>query len=156
MLFNDNITLSLESIRNATNISESELRRHLLSLCTPKLKILKKFSKGKGIVDDDSFTFNDEFTSKFKRMKVPLISDAAGNMANFAARGTYVCCTYLFSVQFCISSLADSLSLSPSLRLSLCLSVSLSLSLCLSLYLSHTHTKTSFFTHIADILSYRR
>ena len=90
MLFNDNITLSLESIRNATNISESELRRHLLSLCTPKLKILKKFSKGKGIVDDDSFTFNDEFTSKFKRMKVPLISDAAGNMANFAARGTYV------------------------------------------------------------------
>jgi Cullin protein neddylation domain len=27
-----------------------------------------------GIVEDDSFTFNDEFTSKFKRIKVPLIS----------------------------------------------------------------------------------
>ena len=109
MLFNDNITLSLESIRNATNISENELRRHLLSLCTPKLKILKKASKGKGIVDDDSFTFNDEFTSKFKRMKVPLISDAGGNMANFAARGTYVQ-NYqvldIVSMQFFVCSLA--------------------------------------------------
>ena len=110
MLFNDNITLSLESIRNATNISENELRRHLLSLCTPKLKILKKASKGKGIVDDDSFTFNDEFTSKFKRMKVPLISDAGGNMANFAARGTYVQNYQAFGtvfMQFFIDSLTD-------------------------------------------------
>lgn len=27
-----------------------------------------------GIADDDSFTLNEEFTSKFKRIKVPLIS----------------------------------------------------------------------------------
>ena len=78
MLFNDATTLTLNAIRNGTNIAEGELRRHLLSLCTPKLKVLRKESKGRGITDDDSFTFNDEFTSKFKRMKVPLISENGG------------------------------------------------------------------------------
>ena len=87
MLFNDNTIISLETIRNSTNIVENELRRHLLSLCTPKLKILKKSSKGKGIMDDDIFTFNEEFTSKFKRMKVPLISDGAGNTSSILIRG---------------------------------------------------------------------
>jgi cullin 3 len=51
-----------------------ELKQHLLSLCTPKLKILVKASKGKGIEANDVFTFNAEFTSKLKRIKVPLIS----------------------------------------------------------------------------------
>ena len=30
--------------------------------------------QGKGITDDDCFTFNDEFVSKLKRIKVPLVS----------------------------------------------------------------------------------
>lgn len=46
-LFNENITLSLDDIRQATNIQEAELRRHLLSLCTPKFRILNKSSKDK-------------------------------------------------------------------------------------------------------------
>jgi Cullin family len=87
MLFNENTTLTLDAIRNATNITENELRRHLLSLCTPRLKVLKKASKVKGIVDDDSFTFNSEFTSKFKRIKIPLIIEHAGNAATMAAAG---------------------------------------------------------------------
>ena len=74
LLFNEQTTWTLTAIRQACNIPESDLKRHLLSLCTPKLKILKKASKGKGITEDDSFTYNDEFTSKFKRIKVPLIS----------------------------------------------------------------------------------
>eukprot|EP01036_Dinobryon_divergens_P026477 gene26477-35136_t len=74
MLFNQQDTISLSSIRHATNIPELELRRHLLSLCTPKLKILKKSSKGKNIEAEDEFTFNAEFNSKFKRIKVPLVS----------------------------------------------------------------------------------
>lgn len=74
MLFNDASQLSLDQIRAGCTIVEPELRRHLLSLCTPKLKILKKSSKGKGIEDNDVFDFNEEFTSKFKRIKVPLIS----------------------------------------------------------------------------------
>jgi cullin 3 len=45
--FNDRETLGLDALRNATEIPEQEFKRHLLSLCTPKLKILKKHSKGK-------------------------------------------------------------------------------------------------------------
>jgi cullin 3 len=74
MLFNDADTLSLAAIRQATQIQEAELRRHLLSLCTPKHRILNKASKGKGITDDDTFSFNAEYTSKLRRVRVPLIS----------------------------------------------------------------------------------
>src|SRR5690554_6363692 len=96
MLFNDADELPLDAIRQvfcsfayqsqlsrlscslvgvilqATQIHEIELRRHLLSLCTPKHRILVKASKGKGIADDDTFTFNTEYTSKLRRVKVPL------------------------------------------------------------------------------------
>jgi cullin 3 len=52
-----------------------ELRRHLISLCTPKHRILRKGSKGKGISSDsDVFSYNDEYTSKLKRVKIPLVS----------------------------------------------------------------------------------
>ena len=47
MLFNELETLGLDAIRAATEIPEMEFKRHLLSLCTPKLKILRKHSKGK-------------------------------------------------------------------------------------------------------------
>ena len=48
MLFNDRATLSLDQIRAGVGaVPESELRRHLLSLCTPKLRILRKSSTGK-------------------------------------------------------------------------------------------------------------
>mmetsp|Transcript_9553 Transcript_9553/g.32570 ORF Transcript_9553/g.32570 Transcript_9553/m.32570 type:complete len:734 (+) Transcript_9553:62-2263(+) len=74
LLFNEADTLSLEHIRGATLIPDAELRRHLLSLCTPKHRVLIKGSRGKGIADGDSFTFNAEFSSKLRRVKVPLIS----------------------------------------------------------------------------------
>jgi len=87
MLFNEASVKTLGEIKEATNIPDAELRRHLISLCTPKHRILKKASKGKTIVDNDSFTFNGDFTSKLKRVKVPLVSmketatsgDAGGN-----------------------------------------------------------------------------
>jgi len=48
MLFNDRASLSLDQIRAGVGaVPESELRRHLLSLCTPKLRILRKSSTGK-------------------------------------------------------------------------------------------------------------
>lgn len=47
ILFNENSTITLDTIRSSTEIPELELKRHLLSLCTPKLRILKKLSKGK-------------------------------------------------------------------------------------------------------------
>ena len=45
MLFNKGDSFCLDEIRQATQIPEQELRRHLMSLCTPKHKILKKSSK---------------------------------------------------------------------------------------------------------------
>lgn len=74
LLFNERNIYSLFEIRELTGIPENELRRHLLSLCTPKFKILNKQSKIKGITEDDSFVFNDSYTSKLKRVKIPLIS----------------------------------------------------------------------------------
>jgi cullin 3 len=73
-LFNGNETLTLSEIKSKTNIPDAELRRHLISLCTPKHRVIKKASRGKVIADDDSFTFNKDFSSKMKRVKIPLVS----------------------------------------------------------------------------------
>lgn len=82
-------TLTLDEIREATQIVEHELRRHLLSLCTPKVRILNKSSKDKDILDTDSFSFNEEFTSKYRRLKVPLIviKESAGEEENSVPSG---------------------------------------------------------------------
>ncbi len=54
MLFNSNEELSLDTIRSSVNISDAaELERHLLSLCTSRHRILRKRSKGKGLVEDE-------------------------------------------------------------------------------------------------------
>ena len=81
VLFNTHDTLTLKQIKEETQIPEDELRRHLVSLCTPKHRILRKGSKGKGISgDDDTFSYNADYTSKMTRVKVPLVSmrDAKG------------------------------------------------------------------------------
>lgn len=88
VLFNTRDTYTLKEIRDETLIPEDELRRHLVSLCTPKHRILRKGSKGKGISgDDDTFTYNADFTSKMTRVKIPMVSmrDAAGAASGSAA-----------------------------------------------------------------------
>lgn len=83
LLFNDSDTLTLGEIRTKTQIPDSELRRHLISLCTPKYRILRKGNKGRGITsDDDVFTFNDEYKSKLKRVRIPLVKETSVNANN--------------------------------------------------------------------------
>eukprot|EP00543_Licmophora_paradoxa_P017706 CAMPEP_0202461442 /NCGR_PEP_ID=MMETSP1360-20130828/49427_1 /ASSEMBLY_ACC=CAM_ASM_000848 /TAXON_ID=515479 /ORGANISM="Licmophora paradoxa, Strain CCMP2313" /LENGTH=648 /DNA_ID=CAMNT_0049083485 /DNA_START=10 /DNA_END=1956 /DNA_ORIENTATION=+ len=78
LLFNDKDTLTLGYIRTQTQIPDQELRRHLISLCTPKHRILRKGSKGKGIKsDEDTFTFNPDYTSKLKRVRIPMVRDTS-------------------------------------------------------------------------------
>ena len=78
LLYNQTDTLTLGQIRSQTHIPDQELRRHLISLCTPKNRILKKGSKGRGITSDkDSFTFNNEYTSKLKRVRIPLVKETS-------------------------------------------------------------------------------
>lgn len=75
VLFNDQDVMSLAQIIEATKIPREELQRHLISLCTPKHRILRKASRGKGISgDNDTFTYNNNYSSKLKRVKVPLVS----------------------------------------------------------------------------------
>jgi len=56
------------------DIPEDELRRHLLSLANPKLRLLNKSSASRDVEDADVFTVNDAFASKLMRIRVPLIS----------------------------------------------------------------------------------
>jgi cullin 3 len=78
LLFNDKNSLTLGQIRTQTQIPDMELRRHLISLCTPKHRILRKGSKGRGITsDDDTFTFNVEYTSKLKKVRIPLVKESS-------------------------------------------------------------------------------
>lgn len=74
MLFNDGNKLTLAQIREATKIPDMELRRQLISLSTPKHRILRKASREKGIVSDDvEFSFNKDYSSNLKRVKIPLV-----------------------------------------------------------------------------------
>jgi len=78
LLFNDNNKLTLGQIRTQTQIPDLELRRHLISLCTPKHRILRKGSKGRGITsDEDTFTFNTDYTSKLKKVRIPLVKESS-------------------------------------------------------------------------------
>jgi len=94
MMFNDpdssggSPTLSLSQIRNTLQISEPELLRHLLSLCTPKYRVLMKSSKGKGIAEGDTFSVNFGFTSKLRRVKIPLVSMKDVNASSAKVSGS--------------------------------------------------------------------
>jgi len=85
MLFNRTDTISLDDAREL-KIPESELKRHLISLCTPKHRILRKSSKGKGIAANETFTFNTEYSSKLKRVKIPLVSQKEGGLGLAGAK----------------------------------------------------------------------
>ena len=89
LLFNDHDTLTLGQIRSETNIPDQELRRHLISLCTPKHRILRKGSKGKGISSDgDTFTFNPDYSSKLKKVRIPLVKETMVTRGNDAGGAT--------------------------------------------------------------------
>ena len=89
LLFNNHDTLSLGQIRSRVHIPDQELRRHLISLCTPKNRILKKASKGRGITsDDDKFTYNVDYTSKLKRVRIPLVKEMSLSNDGTAQSGT--------------------------------------------------------------------
>ena len=60
MLFNRAESLTFKDIRNATQIHEEELKRHLLSLSTPHARIINK-APGRCLDDSSTFTINNNF-----------------------------------------------------------------------------------------------
>ncbi|PPQ69073.1 hypothetical protein CVT26_003548 [Gymnopilus dilepis] len=74
LLFEEDGLLTYSYIKEATQIEEPELKRHLQSLASGKFKILKKHPPGRDVNPDDQFSFNADFTAPTKKIKVPTIS----------------------------------------------------------------------------------
>ncbi|KAK6617755.1 Cullin-4B [Polyplax serrata] len=70
LLFNETNEISLEDIRTATAIEDSELRRTLQSLACGKVRVLQKTPRGRDVENEDRFTFNNEFSNKLFRIKI--------------------------------------------------------------------------------------
>jgi cullin 3 len=83
MLFQElpaNEGLTFTDIQAITNIPPSDLRRNLQSLAVAtKTKILKKKPGGRDVENTDRFYFNENFESKFRRVKIGVV--AANNRA---------------------------------------------------------------------------
>ncbi|XP_010257131.1 PREDICTED: cullin-3A-like [Nelumbo nucifera] len=71
MLFNNSDRLSYKEIEQATEIPASDLKRCMQSLaCVKGKNVLRKEPMSKDIGEDDTFFFNDKFTSKFYKVKI--------------------------------------------------------------------------------------
>ena len=68
--------LSYTQLRAAVGgaTDEAEFRRHLLSLCAPKTRVLVRSGKSKDIEPSETFGVNAEFDSKLVKVRVPLLS----------------------------------------------------------------------------------
>lgn len=58
-------------MRDRLNLPDDDVMRSLHSLSCAKYKILTKTPEGKTIVDGDTFAFNNKFTDRLRRIKVP-------------------------------------------------------------------------------------
>ncbi|QSS65488.1 cullin, nuclear pore complex subunit Nup192 [Histoplasma capsulatum] len=73
LLFNDvedDTTLSYPEIKEATGLSDIELKRTLQSLACAKYRVLTKRPKGRDVNDDDTFSFNSNFSDPKMRIKI--------------------------------------------------------------------------------------
>ncbi|XP_063046895.1 cullin-4B isoform X1 [Engraulis encrasicolus] len=70
LMFNEGEEFSLEDIKLATGIEDSELRRTLQSLACGKARVLHKTPKSKDVEDGDKFSCNDDFKHKLFRIKI--------------------------------------------------------------------------------------
>lgn len=79
MLFNDKDCMTFQEISDATQIPEKELIRHLQSLSLAKYRVLRKEPREKEVKHDDMFYFNDDFTSRSRRIKIHVIAPTKEN-----------------------------------------------------------------------------
>ncbi|KAK5608833.1 Cullin-4B [Crenichthys baileyi] len=70
LMFNEGEEFTLEEIKVATGIEDSELRRTLQSLACGKARVLTKIPKSKEVEDGDKFSCNDDFKHKLFRIKI--------------------------------------------------------------------------------------
>ncbi|KAJ3588071.1 hypothetical protein NHX12_011665 [Muraenolepis orangiensis] len=70
LMFNEGEEFSLDEIKLATGIEDSELRRTLQSLACGKARVVTKVPKSKDVEDGDKFSCNDDFKHKLFRIKI--------------------------------------------------------------------------------------
>jgi cullin-4 len=70
LLFNSQSSMSAAEIREATGIAGDELTRTLQSLSLGQVRVLKKESKGREVIDADVFSYNADFTHSLVRIKI--------------------------------------------------------------------------------------
>jgi cullin 3 len=63
-------SLTYAEIKNATEIPDRELQRNLYSLACAKFKVLRKHPFGRNVNPDDSFSFNEGFSSPLRKIKI--------------------------------------------------------------------------------------
>ncbi|XP_061691117.1 cullin-4B isoform X1 [Syngnathoides biaculeatus] len=70
LMFNEGEEFTLEEIKLASGIEDSELRRTLQSLACGKARVLTKIPKSKDVEDGDKFSCNDDFKHRLFRIKI--------------------------------------------------------------------------------------
>lgn len=68
--FNNIDEMTLEELKEATNIEEGELKRTMQSLACGKARVLQKLPKGKEINSGDKFFFNKDFNNALFKIKI--------------------------------------------------------------------------------------
>jgi hypothetical protein len=63
-----------KEIKEASTIDDTELKRQLQSLACAKFKILKKHPSGREVHSDESFSFNNDFSSGTQKIKISTVS----------------------------------------------------------------------------------
>ena len=71
MMFNDQQTISYQGLIQNMQISETDLKSHLIPLC--QYKILQKSPVGKDFKMDDSFQVNFSYHNNMIKIKVPVM-----------------------------------------------------------------------------------
>ncbi|KAF9036196.1 Cullin-domain-containing protein [Panaeolus papilionaceus] len=66
--------LTYSEIKDATQLKEEDLKRHLQTLACAKYKVLKKHPSGREVNNGDSFSFNDAFTATMRKIKISTVS----------------------------------------------------------------------------------
>eukprot|EP00877_Chromochloris_zofingiensis_P005717 jgi/Chrzof1/15146/Cz09g29020.t1 len=72
LLFNEADELTYIEVQERLNLPDEDVSRLLHSLSCAKYKILSKEPASKNISKTDKFSFNNKFTDRLKRIKVPL------------------------------------------------------------------------------------
>lgn len=66
----DGEELSYSDLKSATDLVDADLQRTLQSLACGKFRVLTKTPKSRDVGPDDTFAFNDGFTSPLARIKI--------------------------------------------------------------------------------------